>query len=124
MTLSPRARAATTSELAPASYASYETWRWGVGVEFEVGQSGRQEGDVSEDGRAGHRMALELFDLGCRERTWLAQNFVIDPDLADVVQQRAEPEDLQFVGLNNKWKVEPGDFKVRIGNLEKQFTLK
>ncbi len=41
-----------------------------------------------------------------------------------VVSFPLKSEDLQFVGLNNKWKVEPGDFKVRIANLEKQFTLK
>jgi len=35
-----------------------------------------------------------------------------------------KPSDLQFVGLNNKWKVEPGEFKVRIGKLEGQFTLR
>lgn len=32
--------------------------------------------------------------------------------------------DLRFVGLNNQWKVEPGDFKLRIAKLEKQFALK
>ncbi len=35
-----------------------------------------------------------------------------------------KPADLQFVGLNNKWKVEPGEFKVRIEKLEAQFTLR
>jgi beta-glucosidase len=31
--------------------------------------------------------------------------------------------DLEFVGLENKWTVEPGDFIARVGGLEARFTL-
>lgn len=33
-------------------------------------------------------------------------------------------DDLKFVGLDDKWTVEPGEFKVKVAGLEKTFTLK
>jgi beta-glucosidase len=48
----------------------------------------------------------------------------LQPGETRTVSFTLRPADLRFVGLNNKWKVEPGDFKVRVGQLEKQFTLK
>lgn len=48
----------------------------------------------------------------------------LQPGETRVVSFTLKPSDVQFVGLNNKWKVEPGDFKVRVADLEKQFTLK
>lgn len=48
----------------------------------------------------------------------------LQPGETRAVSFTLKPADLQFVGLNNKWKVEPGDFKVRVAGLEQQFSLK
>jgi beta-glucosidase len=52
------------------------------------------------------------------------EKILLEPGGTRAVSFTLKPADLQFVGLNNKWKVEPGDFKVRVAKLEKQFTLR
>ena len=43
---------------------------------------------------------------------------------AKTVEFRLTSKDLAFVGLQNKWMVEPGDYKVAVGGLEGGFALK
>lgn len=46
------------------------------------------------------------------------------PGEAKTVEFRLAAKDLAFVGLANKWTLEPGDYKVHIGGLEGKFELK
>ena len=55
-----------------------------------------EEGYLAENAGAKAGMATDLLELVGRQRTRLAQDVVGDADLADVVQQRAEPDDVDF----------------------------
>ena len=55
----------------------------------------REERHRPQDARAEHRMLLDDVVLAGGQRPRLAQHLVGDANLADVVQQRAEPERLR-----------------------------
>jgi len=48
----------------------------------------------------------------------------LNPGRSQTLTFRLRPEDLSFIGANNKPVVEPGDFDVMIGGLKERFTLK
>ena len=48
----------------------------------------------------------------------------LDPGQSKTLSFRLRREDLSFVGANNKWITEPGEFDVKVGNLSQRFTLK
>ena len=56
----------------------------------------REKRNRSQDSRAEDRVQLDLLVLGIGERAGLPQQRIGHANLADVVQQRAEPEDLEF----------------------------
>jgi beta-glucosidase len=48
----------------------------------------------------------------------------LEPGQSRTLTFKLRPEDLSFIGLNNKPVVEPGDFEVSVGGLKQKFTLK
>ena len=62
-------------------------------VQFDYRQVRLEERDLAQDAGAERRMALDLLVLLGRQRLGLLQDLVGQPDLADVVEQRAEPDD-------------------------------
>jgi beta-glucosidase len=51
------------------------------------------------------------------------QKIDLQPGESRTVSFKLSPADLTFVGLENKWIVEPGAFKVSVANLQQNFTL-
>ena len=47
----------------------------------------------------------------------------LDPGQSRTLTFTLRPEDLSFIGLNNKPVVEAGDFEVMVGGLTGKFTL-
>ena len=47
----------------------------------------------------------------------------LKPGESQTVSFTLKPVDLAFVGLNNRWITEPGKFRLRIAELEQEFTL-
>ena len=66
-------------------------------VQLDDRQVRREERHGAEDPRAGDRVLLDLLELFVGQRPGLAQHVVADSDLADVVQQRAEPQRVEVV---------------------------
>ncbi len=52
------------------------------------------------------------------------QKIALAPGEEKTVEFRLEAKDLSFVGLDNKWILEPGEYKVQIANLTAPFTLR
>lgn len=48
----------------------------------------------------------------------------LEPGQSKTLNFKLRREDLSFVGADNKWVAEPGDFDVKIGSLSQRFTLK
>jgi beta-glucosidase len=48
----------------------------------------------------------------------------LEPGQTRTLTFTLRPEDLSFIGLNNKPVIEPGDFEVMVGSLTDKFTLK
>jgi len=48
----------------------------------------------------------------------------LKPGESKTVNFKLNAKDLAFVGIHNKWIVEPGDFEVHVGGLTKAFTVK
>ena len=51
------------------------------------------------------------------------QKIELQPGESKTVWFTLTPHDLEFVGLGNQWVTEPGEFKVRVGQLEGAFKL-
>ncbi len=51
------------------------------------------------------------------------EKIYLEPGETKTVTFRIAPEDLAFVGLDNKWVVEPGEFVVHIADLSEKFTI-
>jgi beta-glucosidase len=51
------------------------------------------------------------------------QKIELQPGEAKTVSFRLTPSDLSFVGQDNKWMTEPGEFKASVSELEAKFTL-
>jgi beta-glucosidase len=47
----------------------------------------------------------------------------LEPGQSRTLQFTLRPDDLSFVGANNKPIVEPGEFDVKVAGLNKRFTL-
>lgn len=47
----------------------------------------------------------------------------LEPGAKEVVTFKISTDDLAFVGLDNKWITEPGDFVVRVGDLKGKFVV-
>ena len=52
------------------------------------------------------------------------EKIYLNPGESKNVKFTITPDDLSFIGRNNKRIIEPGDFVVKIENLTKKFTLK
>ena len=50
------------------------------------------------------------------------EKIMLKPGESKVVKFSVKPGDLAFVGLENKWVTEPGDFDVSVGGLKSSFT--
>jgi beta-glucosidase len=48
----------------------------------------------------------------------------LEPGQSKTLSFNLRREDLSFVGADNKWIAEPGEFDVKVGNLSQRFTLK
>jgi beta-glucosidase len=48
----------------------------------------------------------------------------LEPGQSKTLSFKLRREDLSFVGTDNKWVAEPGEFDVKIGSLSQRFTLK
>lgn len=48
----------------------------------------------------------------------------LDPGQSKTLNFKLRREDLSFVGADNKWVAEPGEFEVKVGSLSQRFTLK
>jgi len=48
----------------------------------------------------------------------------LKPGQAQTVSFTLTRADLSFVGLNNRWMFEPGQFRAKIANLAGEFTLR
>lgn len=48
----------------------------------------------------------------------------LEPGQSKTLNFKLRREDLSFVGADNKWIAEPGEFDVKIGSLSQRFTLK
>ncbi len=48
----------------------------------------------------------------------------LEPGQSKTVNFKLRREDLSFVGADNKWIAEPGEFDVKVGSLSQRFTLK
>jgi beta-glucosidase len=51
------------------------------------------------------------------------EKIALAPGETKTVSFTLTAKDLEFVGLDNKWQSEPGDFLVRVGGLEAKFAL-
>ena len=67
-------------------------------VQLDDRQVRREERHGPQDARAGHWMLLDRLEFLRGQRSRLAQHVVADADLADVVEQRAEPQRVEIVG--------------------------
>jgi beta-glucosidase len=47
----------------------------------------------------------------------------LDPGQSRTLTFTLRPDDLSFIGLNNKPVIEPGDFEVLVGGLTGKFTI-
>ncbi len=48
---------------------------------------------------------------------------LLEPGQSKTLSFKVAMKDLAFVGQDNKWVVEPGEFEVRVGGLSKRFTV-
>jgi beta-glucosidase len=82
----------------------------------------------------GHRAGQEVIQLyitdlvaslpPARKRLKRFAKVYLEPGQSRTLSFRLRPDDLSFIGVDNKPVVEPGDFEVRIGGLMERFTLK
>ena len=52
------------------------------------------------------------------------QKIALTPGASRKVTFKLRPQDLAFVGLDNRWVTEPGRFRVAVGGLAKEFTYR
>ena len=69
-----------------------------------------------------HDVVASLSPPGKRVRRFA--KISLDPGQSKTLSFTLRPEDLSFIGLNNKPVIEPGEFEVMVGDLKDKFVLK
>lgn len=91
-----------------------------LGVSVTVTNTGRRAGNETAILYT-HQMAASLSPAGKRVRRFA--KIYLEPGQSRTLKFTLRPEDLAFIGSDNRATIEPGDFEVMIGNLRERFTL-
>lgn len=133
-----------TAEVGPLGY--HPQWPFGYGLSYttfdysnlQVSQTEFSEGDplkISVDvTNSGDRAGKEVVQLYVSDlvasvsppvkKLRAFDKIDLKPGQSQTVTFTLSPKDLAFVGRNNKWVTEAGDFKIQIGSLSKKITFK
>lgn len=125
-----------TGELYPFGYGlSYTTFAYSA-LEVDAPESGTQgrvhvSVDVTNTGRRAGEEIVQLYirDLVSSVITYDSQlrgfeKVYLKPGETRRIRFTLTPDDLQLLDRNREWRVEPGDFEVRIGASSKDIRLK
>jgi len=112
------------------SYTTFEYSNLQIDREtLEPGQTLSISVDLANTGKKAGKEVVQLYisDLVASitppvKRLRGFKKLSIEPGNKKTVTFVISPEDLAFVGKNNTWTTEPGEFVIRIGGLEKKFT--
>ncbi len=114
------------------SYTSFEYSNLKLNKnEFKIGEPVNVSVDVTNTGKLEGKETVQLFlsDLYASVTRPIRQlkrfrKIDLKPGETKTVSFTLHSDDLAFFGRNNKKTIEPGEFKISIGNLEKKFRVK